>query len=160
MRDEKDHTWTILSANDEFRMVEEYGYHYEMITFLREIKDPEKKELTIPTKNVYFFIEKKPVNYASTANALEGTPVSEEYAAQPIPSDSGIYCYQGTHRWITMSHMYYWAQKMQALYPNEMQVYYETDDFICYRLQQNSYSLYDLSIDYGYNDPKSGQTQE
>lgn len=160
MRDEKDHTWTILSANDEFRMVEEYGYHYEMITFLREIKDPEKKELTIPTKNVYFFIEKKPVNYASTANALEGTPVSEEYAAQPIPSDSGIYCYQGTHRWITMSHMYYWAQKMQTLYPNEMQVYYETDDFICYRLQQNSYSLYDLSIDYGYNDPKSGQTQE
>ena len=53
-----------------------------------------------------------------------------------------------------MSHMYYWAQKFKQLYPNEMQVYYETDEFVCYKLHQNSYSLYNLAIDYGYNDPQ------
>lgn len=155
MHEEKDHTWTIFSANDELRMIEEYGYHYEMITFLRELKDLDKnKEITVPTQDVYFFIEKKPVNYASSANALEGTSISEEYANKPVSTKTGIFCYQGEERWNTMSHMYYWAQKFKQLYPNEMQVYYETDEFVCYKLHQNSYSLYNLAIDYGYNDPQ------
>ena len=136
-------------------MIEEYGYHYEMITFLRELKDLDKnKEITVPTQDVYFFIEKKPVNYASSANALEGTSISEEYANKPVSAKTGILCYQGEERWNTMSHMYYWAQKFKKLYPNEMQVYYETDEFVCYKLHQNSYSLYNLAIDYGYNDPQ------
>lgn len=56
-------------------------------------------------------------------------------------------------RWGTMSHMYYWAQAFKKLYPQEMEVYYETTDFVCYRLHQNVNSLYNLAIDYGYNDP-------
>ncbi|MFR8449233.1 MAG: hypothetical protein ACLVB0_01475 [Fusicatenibacter saccharivorans] len=36
---------------------------------------------------------------------------------------------------------------------DEMEVYYETDSFICYRLQQNVNSPYNLAIDYGYNNP-------
>ena len=32
-----------------------------------------------------------------------------------------------------------------------MEVYYETDNFICYRVRQNGYSLYNFAIDYGYN---------
>lgn len=161
LRDEKDHTWTILSANDELRMIEEYGYHYEMITFLRELQDLNKHhDITIPTPDVYFFIEKKPVNYASTANALAGTSVSLEYAQMPVSNATGIFCYQQEQRWITMSHMYYWAQAFKKLYPNEMQVYYETDEFVCYKLHQNSYSLYNLAIDYGYNDPQLTDGQE
>ena len=50
-----------------------------------------------------------------------------------------------------MSHMYYWAQEFKRLYPNEMEVYYETDDFVCYRIQQNEYSLYNFAVDYGYH---------
>ena len=49
-----------------------------------------------------------------------------------------------------MSRMYYWAQAFMELYGKENAVYYETDDFICY-VEQNTYSLYDFSIDYGYN---------
>ena len=161
LHEEKDHTWTIFSANDELRMIEEYGYHYEMITFLRELKDLDKnKEITVPTQDVYFFIEKKPVNYASSANALAGTTISEEYAKEPVSTKTGIFCYQGEERWNTMSHMYYWAQEFKKLYPNEMQVYYETDEFVCYKLHQNSYSLYNLAIDYGYNDPQDTEEQK
>ena len=47
-----------------------------------------------------------------------------------------------------MSHMYYWAQAFKKLYPNEMEIYYETDDFVCYKLHQN------VAIDYGYNNPQ------
>ena len=52
-----------------------------------------------------------------------------------------------------MSHMYYWAQAFQKMYPNEMKVYYETEDFVCYLVEQNDYSLYNFAIDYGYNTP-------
>ena len=50
-----------------------------------------------------------------------------------------------------MSRMYYWAQEFKKLYPNELKVYMETDDFVCYKLTQNTYRLYNLAIDYGYN---------
>lgn len=50
-----------------------------------------------------------------------------------------------------MSRMYYWAQEFGRLYPNEMQVYLETDQFVCYRVEQNMYKLFNFAIDYGYN---------
>ena len=37
------------------------------------------------------------------------------------------------------------------LFPNEMEVLYEDDTFICYKIQQNTYSLYNFAINYGYN---------
>ena len=37
------------------------------------------------------------------------------------------------------------------MYPNEMSVYYETDAFVCYCVEQNAYSLFDFSINYKYN---------
>ena len=39
LRENKDFTWTICSANDELRMTEFYGYHYETITLLNQLKD-------------------------------------------------------------------------------------------------------------------------
>lgn len=158
--EEKDFTWTIISANDELRMVEGDGYRYEILEFLNNIKKGDKAAaFTIPTDDVYFFIEKIPVNYAGTADGLELGSVSKEYAKEPLSTKSGIYAYQGRDRWITMSHMYYWAQKFMELYPNEMEVYYESDDFVCYRLKQNGNSLYNLAIDYGYNNPKAAKDQ-
>ena len=66
------------------------------------------------------------------------------------------------NRWYTMCHMYYWAQKFKELYPDEMEVYYETESFICYRIHQNVNSPYNLAIDYGYNNPmpKTGNEEE
>ncbi len=160
LKENKDFTWTICSANDELRMTEFYGYHYETITFLRELQDLERNsEIIIPTQNVYFFIEKIPINYAGSTNHEE---VTVEGAEAPVPSASGIGPYLMENRWYTMCHMYYWAQKFKELYPDEMEVYYETDSFICYRLQQNVNSPYNLAIDYGYNNPmpKTGDEEE
>ena len=151
-------TWTICSANDETQMVYGNGYHYETITFLKEMKDIQKNPMVkIPTNTVYFFIEKKPLNYAQTVNPNDwkNVKISKKYAREELDYSTGLTPYMGVNRAVTMSHMYYWAQKFMELYPNVMNVYYETDQFVCYRVSQNGYNLYNFAIDYGYNN--SGQ---
>lgn len=151
-------TWTICSANDETQMVYGNGYHYETITFLKEMKDIQKNPMVkIPTNTVYFFIEKKPLNYAQTVNSNDwkNVKISKKYAREELDYSTGLTLYMGVNRAVTMSHMYYWAQKFMELYPNVMNVYYETDRFVCYRVSQNGYNFYNFAIDYGYNN--SGQ---
>jgi hypothetical protein len=151
IREHEDWTWTICSANDELRMAEDYGYHYETITFLREIENIGRYAgVTIPTKYTYFFVEKIPIEYYITYEG-QGQSISEEGAEMALPTGSGISSYEGESRWIVMSRMYYWAEAFRKMYPENMTVYYESDDFICYQLEQNPDHLFELGIDYGYN---------
>ena len=160
MHENKKFNWTIVSADDEHQMLVDDGRHYEMITFLKQLMNLEKNpEITLPTEYVYFFIEKQPINYAGSANGIDLQPVSEEGAKTPINIGGGISAYTADARWSTMSHMYYWAQAFMKLYPNEMKVYYETDDFVCYYIHQNVECLYNLAIDYGYNNPKEQEEE-
>lgn len=149
--EEKDFTWTICSANDETRMVDGHGFHYETITFLREMEKLKSDTMvTMPTETVYFFIEKVPLDYAGVYEG-SGQKVSQEGARKSLPRGNGLSVYQLENRWIVMSRMYYWAQEFSKLYPNEMKVYLETDNFVCYKIKQNTYRLYNFAIDYGYN---------
>ena len=151
IRDNEDETWTIVSANDETQMGLDHGWHYETITFLRKLEYmKEDTKVIIPTENVYFFIEKIPLNYA-VSYSESGQSISKKGASQILPNVGGIGMYQGENRWIVMSRMYYWVQAFMKKYPNEMKVYYEDDQFICYRIPQNMYHQYNFAIDYGYN---------
>ena len=151
IRNEEDYMWTIVSANDELRMGEDHGYHYETITFLKYMeKKGEEAIITIPTPKVYFFVEKIPLDYA-VKYENSGQRISKKGADNPLPYSVGLGPYQGEKRWIVMSRMYYWAQEYMRLYPNEMKVYMETDKFVCYVIEQNPYDLYNFAIDYGYN---------
>ena len=151
IRDEDDFSWTIVSANDELRMGWDHGFHYETLTFLSEMeRTPNYAMIRIPTKEVYFFIEKIPIDY-NLPYFASGQRISEEGASYILPGDGGIYSYQGFARWVLMSRMYYWAELFQKYYPNEMEVYMETDSFICYRVSQEPYRLFNFAIDYGYN---------
>lgn len=146
-----DWTWTICSANDELRMGEDYGYHYETIDLLREIENIGRHAgVTIPTKYTYFFVEKIPVDYTVYYEDL-GQSISKAGAREDIPYGGGLGPYMGRNRWIVMSRMYYWAEEFMRLHPGNMSVYYESDEFICYQLIQNVDSLFELGIDYGYN---------
>jgi len=113
-------------------------------TKLKEMKKNPDKRITIPTKYLYIYVEKTPLNY-SVAYDKSGQKVSREGAATPLPQYGGIVSYTGRYRWVVMSKMYYWAQELQKLF-----VYYEDDDFICYKLVQNTSNLYNLNIDYEY----------
>ena len=146
--------WTVVTANDELHMVEEYGRHTEVISFLRSMEnyDANSSEMFIPTDYVFFYVEKQPIDVADYAYEGDGQFISEKGAQRSLPKGNRIAeVYYGEPRWITMSHMYYWAQKFMELFPNEMEVLYEDDTFICYKIQQNTYSLYNFAINYGYN---------
>ena len=106
--------------------------------------------LPLPTKKVFFFIEKIPIDYTEPYED-SGQKISRKGAAQQLPDKVGIEMYKGRHRWVEMSRMYFWAEQFHNMYPNEMDVYYETEDFICYCVDQNEYSLFNFSIDYKYN---------
>jgi len=154
---ERDDTWTICSAGDETQMGKDHGFHYEISTFLQAMENPDRESMIrIPTPVVYFFIEKVPLDYY-VQYAGSGQAVSGEGASRALPSSGGTTMYQGENRWITMSRMYYWAQEFKRLYPNEMQVYLETENFVCYRVEQNMHRLYNFAIDYGYNVVKEKQ---
>nr|MBP3597944.1 hypothetical protein [Eubacterium sp.] len=155
---EKDFSWTIVSANDETQMGLDHGYHYEVISLLREMElrnmEPDAKPvIQIPTESVYVFVEKVPLDYTIMYEG-SGQHISEDGALRNLPSVGGIDMYMGENRWIVMSRLYYWAQEFQRQYPNEMKVYLETDDFICYKIEQNTYRLFNFAIDYGYNSRK------
>lgn len=151
----ENYRWTICSANDERNMILRYGRHVEMITFLRALGEGPERTVTIPTRTVYFFIEKQPLyifDYSGAPLRADAMPgVSVEGAGRPLEQSAGNAPYTMQRRWVTMSHMYFWAQAFHRLYPNEMTIYYEDDGFVCYKLEQNVNSLYDLNIDYGYN---------
>ena len=135
-------------ANEYFNITHPYGIWKD--TGIRMEGDAVNGNLTLPTDRVYFFIEKIPLDY-TVAYEGSGQLISEEGAKKPLPTAGDISVYEGENRWIVMSRMYYWAQAFMELYGKEIQVYYKTDDFICYVVEQNTYSLYDFSIDYGYN---------
>lgn len=154
IHENEDKTWTIVSANDETQMGLDHGWHYETITFLRGMETLEKNtKVIIPTKTVYFFIEKIPLDYSVTYDK-SGQSISRKGASRSLPNVGGIGMYQGEGRWIVMSRMYYWAQAFMELYPNEMKVYYEDNKFICYKIEQNMYHQYNFAIDYRYNQNK------
>lgn len=151
LHDNEDFQWTIVSANDEYRMAEDYGWHYELSDFLSKMEySMALGNVKIPTQYVYFFIEKKPLDYAVHYEG-SGQKVSREGADNRLPITGGLGMYQGEKRWIMMSRFYYWAKQFQQMFPNEMKVYYETDDFVCYYIEQNSYRVYNFAIDYGFN---------
>ncbi len=151
IHENSDFSWTIVSANDELNMGKDHGYHYESIDFLREMDHAQEKGMvTIPTRYVYFFIEKVPIDY-DTEYENSGQAVSVQGAAQELPQGGGLAIYAGENRWIVMSKLYYWAQAYQKMYSHEMKVYYEDNTFICYQITQNTYDLNNFAIDDTYN---------
>lgn len=128
----------------------------ELCTFLKKMNNytPDSK-VTIPTKYVFFFVEKKPLDFgafSSVTRELENNGSISKSAAAKKATYKGDNVYESENRYILESKMYYWAKAFEQNYPKEFQVYYEDDSFICYRIVQNEYQLYNFAIDYGFNE--------
>ena len=161
--------YTIISTTDELYQVIETGYHEEWIDFLEKRRD---RTYTIPTPYLFFFIEKHPLHYAQHNCAagpewlaaekypkifgvsgvqypeiLHGE-VSEESAAMSLSygqkrsESASIF----KNRIILESKAYAWYQKFSEMNPNEGEVIYEDEDFLCYCVRQNEFSLFSLGI--------------
>ncbi len=165
-----DNTYTIISTTDEIYQVIQNGRHEELLTF---IQNQSKDYYTIPTEYLFIYVEKKPIKYAhnhffagpkwlaleryheiyksnySCCTDVLSAEISEQYADESLmyfnkPSKS----YSNLEsRTILESKMYRWCQQFNELYPNELKVYYEDDDFVCYYIQQNPQFLYNLVLE-------------
>lgn len=146
--------WTVVSCNEERNMMAGSGWHYEVIDFLQSMEHYKPENvMQIPTQYVFFYIEKESLNYANREwdDSVDPT-VSEEWASKKLPSKRGLDHYNGTNRIILNSRMYYWMQEYKKRYPNDIKVYYEDEEFVCYVMEQNEYYLHNFAIDYGYNE--------
>jgi hypothetical protein len=134
--------FTVVSPTEEYYDVLDYGYHTQL-SELMDMVNGKQAEFTIPSKYVFFFIEKRVLEDITYGQ----TDVSLKYAAMNFiyTGDTQDYYYQ---RAVLESQAYYWAQKMKEMYPRSFKVYYEDDIYVVYLLEQNTYSPYSLRIDY------------
>lgn len=155
MKNYPDKKWTIVSSTDSLQLVLHKGWHHEVCTFLGDMHNMnDETTVTIPTKYVFFYIEKYPLQYGVANNVSEDFLnlgyVSQEDAAMPAIY-KGSAAYGMENRKTLESKLFFWAKAFEEKYPQEFQVYYEDETFICYRIIQNEYNLYNFAINYLYN---------
>ena len=164
-----DETYTIVSSTDELYQIMGKGYHEELVHFINE---SEHVSYTIPTPYIFIFVEKNAL-YRNQDHFFLGPDwlaVNSRYTVcypgkesegdnlrKMTISEDMANLYFGTfweninvygslwQRTILNSKIYVWCQKFNAMYPNELHVYYEDEDFICYYLIQNQRNLYELA---------------
>lgn len=163
--------YTIISTTEELYQAIESGRHEEILDFYNKSK---QEKYIIPTEYLFFYVEKKPIQYAqyhffsgprwlaqakytkfykasnavlSEGNEIENSKISESLLNKPLAimgKASDAYS-NIKNREILESEMYFWCQNFKMRFPNEIKVYYEDEDFICYVVKQNPDHLYDLS---------------
>lgn len=165
--------YTIVSPTDGLYHMIEYGWHEELLDFLTKI---EGRRYFLPTEHVFIFIEKRPLVYAQNHMAqgpaflgrpddrdqfvvyerlwsVNPTIAASEISPEAAQRDLGVYRnpfdYYGYNRTVVESKAYAWCQQFAKLYPSEMSIYYEDEDFICYYFRQEPNAPYDLAIGYG-----------
>lgn len=158
------YSYTIVSPVDGLYHVIEYGWHEELLDFM--LKSTGDRYF-IPTEYVFIFLEKKPLEYAQIHYAsgpswlaVKKKPfafgsqhpavIAGEVSLEAAQSDLGEFekpsDYYKRSRSVVESRVYYWCQRFEELYPNELKVYYEDEDFVCYYFQQEPEAPYDLAI--------------
>ena len=84
--------------------------------------------------------------FRSTAPEILATQISLEAARQELEEFTKPFdCYRFSRTEVE-SRVYYWCQRFKELYPGEIKVYYEDEEFVCYYFQQEPEAPYDLSI--------------
>jgi len=162
-------SFTIVSPVDETYQIIGYGWHEELVSFINQSANA---EYTLPSEYVFIFVEKKPIEYAQSHFftgpgwlAWEKYPkyyssyVSQcpdithsEISKDLVPGRLAKFMVSSRSysdletRTILESTVYQWCQDFDKIYPHELRVYYEDDDFICYYFRQNTQRLYRLGI--------------
>lgn len=167
------YSYTIISTTEELYQSLENARHEEILDFYNKFKED---DYYIPTKYLFFYIEKHPIYYAqyhffsgpkwlaldkytkyyeystavlSVGNEIEYAEISDKYVGEPlgIMSKASDAYSNIENRTILESEMYHWCQEFKNRLPNEIKVCYEDDDFICYVIKQNPEHLYNLNLE-------------
>lgn len=148
-------SYTVISPQEELPQIELYGKHEEISEFVVNINS---ENYFLPTKYVFLYVEKKPLEYRQSCyfsspfwlgksedSIIKASEISEE-AAQVVvreykKTSQGLYV---DFRTVVESNVYKWCQCFSELYPSELNVLYEDDDFVCYYFMQDTEEPYNL----------------
>lgn len=166
------YSYTIVSPVDELYQNIQYGWHEELLNFVNE---SQTEEYRVPAEHLFIFVEKTPIEYAqshfftgpewlacerypqyynSYVSQCPGITTSELLPDEEMTGNryqfelkASVYSILGV-RTLVESLAYRWCQRFDALYPGELQTYYEDEHFVCYYIKQNPQNLYQLGILY------------
>lgn len=161
------YSYTIVSPTDELYQVIEYGRHEEIYNFVKVIQS---NAYSLPSEYIFLYVEKKPIQYAqshfytgpewlakekytqyytmyfSEGNQLNQSMISDDYAGQDFMfflKESQNYSDLAS-RTILESKLNRWCKQFEHNFPNDINTYYEDDDFVCYVIRQNTSRLFNL----------------
>ncbi len=156
-------TWTVVSPVEELSFIRGQGYHYELWEFIENMEKYEAgRYLEIPTKNVFFVLEKKPIPYNVTrviGQNYEDMPIDLKDAEQVTTREMLGISKNGSMKFYNIyenrraleAKLAAWIEVYSEMFPGQMTVYMDSEDCIIYRLEQNEYAWNNLAVDYGYN---------
>lgn len=162
-------SYTIVAPTDELYSIAKHGYHEELLTF---VEKSEGEEYILPTRYVFIYIEKRPLDYAqyhflkgpswlaqekyqnfyypersSQCPEIRSSEISKEAIEKDWKYSKEWDAYKMLgNRTIMQSKAYEWCQKFSRLYPSELKTYYEDENFVCYYFGQELNSPYNLAI--------------
>ena len=164
-------TFTIVSPVDDLYHSIEYGFHEELVQFANDCVE---KDYTLPTEYVFIFYEKRPLKYAQFNFFMGPSWIAEDKYVEFYDNETGsrypnyirstaspeiavgpFYKFPVSSKsykdWLTRtvleSRMLKWVDDFNNLYPNELHVYYEDENFVCYYFRQNPACLYQLGFE-------------
>lgn len=135
--------WTIVSAGEEFPMVHDYGYHYQLWEFAQTLAFPEDEELEFPTDDIFIYVEKIPLDSQSPVTQEEASadfPVAEEDA-----NVTDFYYRDIEHRRIINARVFTWAEN-RMLHRNDMSIFYDSPVLRVYHIEQDWNNPTDLLL--------------
>lgn len=161
------YSYTIVSPTDELYQIIEYGRHEEIYNFVKVIQS---NAYSLPSEYIFLYVEKKPIQYAqshfytgpewlakekytqyytmyfSEGNQLNQSTISDDYADRDFMfflKESQNYSDLAS-RTILESKLNRWCKQFEHNFPNDINTYYEDDDFVCYVIRQNTSRLFNL----------------
>ena len=166
------YSFTIISPTDELYQQIQYGWHEELLAFVNQ---SQSEEYRLPSEHLFIFVEKTPIQYGqshfftgpgwlacekypqyynSYVSQCPDITTSELIPAEDIGGTKYTFELQSrvysvlSVRTLVESIAYRWCQEFAALYPGELQTYYEDEHFVCYYIRQNPLSPYKLNVLY------------
>lgn len=157
-------TWTVVSPVEELALVRNRGYHYELWEFISNMEIyKEDMYLEIPTKYVFFVLEKQPLIYNEVRYSnleYKNAPLDKGDAKDILKSEllgiseTGMMKYYNVleNRRMLEAKLACWIEEYKKAFPEQMEVYMEDEECVVYKFEQNPYMMNNFAIDYGYNE--------
>lgn len=164
MEEYEDFTWTVVSPVEAASLVRNYGYHYELWEFISEMECYNgEKHLEIPTRDVFFILEKKPLPYNEirvVSKTYDDPGFTREQAQRAVTlealdtSENDVMHYYNVYenRCSLEAKLYYWITEYSKYHPDEMEVFMENDDCVVYHYRQSGIAWDNFCIPYEFNE--------